>query len=117
MMRRLRIAYYMAPYSEGGIARHAPALIDFMRGRHSLVVFCDPRSTTFRQALAARGIDARDVSTYPREKRGVLRPAVSGCRPFLAARAALGTERFEFSQAAMLEKLQKLYTQVASKEA
>jgi glycosyltransferase involved in cell wall biosynthesis len=95
MMRRLRIGYYMAPYSEGGIARHAVALIDDMRERHSVVVFCDPRSKTFRAALAARGIDARDVASYPREKRGLVRPAASGWRPFQAARDAFGAERFD----------------------
>ncbi len=94
-MERLRIGYYMAPYSEGGIARHALASIDSMRGRHALVVFCDPRSKTFRAALAARAIETRDVAGYPREKRGVLRPALDAWRPFRTARAALRAERLD----------------------
>lgn len=92
MARRLRIAYYMAPNSEGGMARHALALIDYMRERHELAVFCDPRSKTFCAALRERGISPREILAYPRKDPGFVRPAMGSWRPFLAARAALRAE-------------------------
>ncbi len=95
MLARLRIGYYIAPYSEGGMARHALALIDYMRARHEVVVFCDPRSQTFREALAGREIAPLNILSYPAKERGIVRPAMNGWRPFLAARSAIGAERLD----------------------
>lgn len=93
MVRPVRIAYYMAPYSEGGMARHALALIDYMRERHELAVFCDPRSKTFCAALRERGISPHEILAYPTKDSGFVRPAMGSWRPFLSARAALRAER------------------------
>jgi glycogen(starch) synthase len=96
MLARPRIGYYMAPYSEGGMARHALALIDYMRARYEVVVFCDPRSSkNFCAALREREISQREILAYPKKDRGFLRPAIGSLRPFVAARAALRAERLD----------------------
>jgi glycosyltransferase involved in cell wall biosynthesis len=95
MPPRLRIGYFLAPYPEGGLARHVLALIDRMRERYSVVVFCDRRQETFQDALKQRELTPHVIANRPTAKKGILRPILESCGPMIEARRAFRAERLD----------------------
>lgn len=95
MPPRLRLGYYLAVSPEGGLARHVLALIDHMRERYSVVVFCDGRRETFHEALKQRGLTPRIIANRPTAQKGILRPILESCGPILEARSAFRAERLD----------------------
>jgi glycosyltransferase involved in cell wall biosynthesis len=95
MPRQLRIGYFLPPRAEGGIARHALALIDHIRERHEAIAFCDRTSEGFAKALGERDLAVRIIERYPTAKEGVLRPLFNSWAPMREARDALRTERLD----------------------
>jgi len=94
-MPPLRIGYFLPPYPQGGIARHVLALVDHMRARHSVIVFCESRAKTLHDSLDQRGMSPRIIEKYPAANRGVLRPLIENWAPVLEARNAFRAERLD----------------------
>ncbi len=81
----------------GGIERHLLALIDHLRERHRITVFCDAAEddNPFRAELNARGLSPRMVPLRVKETRGVIRPLAKNFPVLLRALSALKSAQLD----------------------